>query len=135
MLRLKLAARNKASRGKLVDRIPRHRTSPAIVLFYLYACMEPTLTVSTDDSSCPICYSCFYQGGRSSAKCRTAIAVNNKKAQSKPFMFRALGVDNDNSKELCHKCVKKAVKIWRFIKKQDIKDRSKVRAAAIFWLS
>ena len=50
-------------------------------------------------------------------------------------MFRALGVDNDNSKELCHKCVKKAVKIWRFIKKQDIKDRSKVRAAAIFWLS
>ena len=135
MVRLMSTARNKASRGKLLHRIPRHRTGPAIVLFYLYACMEPTLTVSTDDSSYPICYFCFYQGGRSCAKCKTAIAVNNKKAQSKPFMFRALSIDYDKSKELCHTCVKEADKIRRVNKKQDIKDRSKVRAAAIFWLS
>ena len=77
----------------------------------------------------------FIRGGRSCSKCKTAIAVNNKKAQSKPFMFRALSIDYDKSKELCHTCVKKAVKIWRVNKKQGIKDRSKVRAAAIFWLS
>ena len=26
------------------------------------------------------------------------VAVNNKKTQSKPFIFGALGIDNDNSK-------------------------------------
>ena len=50
-------------------------------------------------------------------------------------MFRALSIDYDKSKELCHTCVKEADKIRRVNKKQDIKDRSKVRAAAIFWLS
>ena len=53
-------------------------------------------------------------------------------------MFIALSIDYDKSKELCHTCVKKAVKIGWVNKKQDIKDikdRSKVRAAAIFWLS
>ncbi len=45
------------------------------------------------------------------------VAVNNKKTQSKPFIFGALGIGNDNSKELCHRCVSEVVKIWRVDKK------------------
>ena len=100
--------------------------------------MEPMLLVRPLVSPCAYCDSCFYQGGRICAKCETPIAVNNKKARSDKYLFRALGIAVDNSdkrSELCQDCVSVANKQASAERAQDVEDRGKVRAAGIFWLS
>ena len=93
------------------------------------------MAVVVFDSPWPFRYYCFYQGGRSCANCQKPIAVNNKKAQSKPSLFRALGIAVDNSdkrSELCQDCVSVANKQASAERAQNVEDRGKVRAATIF---